>query len=61
MRVLVEHVVNRVGSAYERWGDAVGRLPASARGTVEVLSPARLKEVLKDVTGDPGSFSYGRV
>ncbi|KAF9559048.1 Sec34-domain-containing protein [Agrocybe pediades] len=54
VRVLLEHVVERVASAYDRWGEAVGRLPPAAlasTGNVEVLSPARLKEVLRDVVG----------
>ncbi|KDR66382.1 hypothetical protein GALMADRAFT_259460 [Galerina marginata CBS 339.88] len=77
VRVLLEHVVERVMGAYERWGEAVGvgvggaaGTGASARrgkgegeGEMEVLSSARLREILRDVCGDSGlSFAgYGRV
>lgn len=71
VRVLVEHVVEQVSGAYERWGEAMTRVqgPAAAGarfnnglGDVEMLSSSRLREVLMEVCGDANlSFvGYGR-
>jgi hypothetical protein len=65
VKILLEHVMERVAGAYERWGEAVARLAVGGSGwqvEVDVLSPARLKEVLRDVAGDVegGVPGYGR-
>ena len=69
MRVLVEHVVERVSQTYERWGEvmmpvqgAAGGGFGSRQGDLETLSSSRLREVLRDVCGDANlSFvGYGR-
>lgn len=53
VKILLEHVSERVASLYERWSDMSALLAQSApMGTaVEILSTARLKETLRDVCG----------
>lgn len=69
MRVLLEHVIERVSQAYERWGEAMmpvqgggGGGFGSRQGDLEILSSLKLREVLRDVCGDANlSFvGYGR-
>ena len=54
VKILLEHVMERVAGVYEHWGDASALLAQSAPGesTIEVLSAARLRETLRDVCGD---------
>jgi hypothetical protein len=65
VKILLEHVMERIANAYERWGEAVARLAvgaASWQAELDVLSPARLKAMLRDVSGDVdgGVPGYGR-
>ena len=71
VRVLVEHVVEHVSGAYDRWSEAMTRVQGSAaagtgfnggQGDLEMLSSSRLREVLREVCGDANlSFvGYGR-
>lgn len=60
VRVLVDHVVERVAGCYERWGDVVvsgGGVGGSGRNGapgVDILSSARLREVLREVCAESG-------
>ena len=67
--MLLEHVVERVSQAYERWGEVMmpmqgagGSGFGSHQGDLKILSSLRLREVLRDVCGDANlSFvGYGR-
>lgn len=60
VKILLEHVLERVAGAYERWGDASALLTQGVPGGagVEILSAARLRETLRDVCGDSGG--HGR-
>ena len=67
VRVLLEHVVERVSQTYERWGEVIMQMQGSGgggsrQGDLEILSSSRLREVLRDVCGDANlSFvGYGR-
>ena len=69
--MLLEHVVERVSQAYERWGEVVMPMQGAAgsgggfgshQGDLKILSSSRLREVLRDVCGDANlSFvGFGR-
>jgi hypothetical protein len=70
VRVLLEHVVERVSQAYERWGEVMMPMQGAAggggfgshHGDLKILSSSRLREVLREVCGDANlSFvGYGR-
>lgn len=65
VKILLEHVMERISNAYERWGESIARLSVGAsnwQAELDVLSPARLQEVLRDVSGDVnvGVSGYGR-
>jgi hypothetical protein len=73
VRVLLEHVVERVSQAYERWGEVMMPMQGAAgsgssggfgshQGDLKILSSSRLREVLREVCEDANlSFvGYGR-
>uniref|UniRef100_A0A8H7Y1U4 Conserved oligomeric Golgi complex subunit 3 n=1 Tax=Psilocybe cubensis TaxID=181762 RepID=A0A8H7Y1U4_PSICU len=50
-RILIDHVLERVGECYERWGEAVLAFAGENRTQkkVEVMSRPRVREMLRDV------------
>ena len=59
VRVLLEHVVERVGTAYELFGDALLGMKRAGLGSgdIEVMGSSALRDVLRDVCGD-SSLSF---
>ncbi|CAA7260828.1 unnamed protein product [Cyclocybe aegerita] len=60
-RVLLEHVVERVSAVYDRFGEGLGRVGLVYKGTgeggVDLMVPAKLREMLREVCRDEGQGS----
>ncbi|KAF9478351.1 Sec34-domain-containing protein [Pholiota conissans] len=62
VKILLEHVMERISYAYEHWGESIARLAVGApkQMEVEVLNLSRLKEMFRDILGDAVVGSSGR-
>ncbi|KAF8965587.1 Sec34-like family-domain-containing protein [Flammula alnicola] len=67
VKVLLEHVVERISGTYERWGEGMRRVGGGSgydggQGDMDILNSSRLREVLRDVCGDSSLnfLGYGR-
>ncbi|KAF9526898.1 Sec34-domain-containing protein [Crepidotus variabilis] len=57
VKILLEHVVDRISDVYERFGDSMFTAKSSGAGSgegLDILSSSRLKDMLKEACGDSG-------